>query len=46
MVKRTVDFNDREKVRKLAKHLYSAYLHGYTELLAQPDVSYTYLALN
>lgn len=46
MVKRTIDFNDREKVRKLAKHLYSAYLHGDTEMLAQSDVSYVYLALN
>lgn len=46
MVKRTIDFNDREKVRKLAKHLYSAYLHGDTKMLAQSDVSYVYLALN
>lgn len=46
MVKRTVDFNDCEKVRKLAKHLYSAYLQGDTEMLAQSDVTYTFLALN
>ncbi len=44
LVKRSIDFNDCEKVRKMARHLYSAYLTGGTEL-ADVDVSYAYLAL-
>ncbi len=44
MVKKSIDFNDCEKVRKLAKHLYSAYLSGGTEL-ADLDVNYAVVAL-
>lgn len=45
MVKRTVDFNDHEKVRKLAKHLYSAYLIG-DESTANNDVNFALAVLN
>lgn len=44
MVKRTVDFNDHEKVRKLAKHLYSAYLIG-DEQTAHNDVNFALAVL-
>lgn len=44
MVKRTVDFNDHEKVRKLAKHLYSAYLIG-DEQTAHYDVNFALAVL-
>lgn len=45
MVKRTVDFNDCDKVRKMAKHLYSAYLIG-DEQTAIRDVDFAIAALN
>ncbi|MCZ7603448.1 MAG: hypothetical protein QY331_03615 [Melioribacteraceae bacterium] len=45
MVKRTVDFNDCEKVRRMAKHLYSAYLIG-DEQTAIKDVDFVIAALN
>lgn len=45
MVKRTVDFNDCAKVRKLAKHLYAAYKIG-SEEKAVKDVNFAIAALN
>lgn len=44
LVKKSIDFNECEKVRKLAKHLYSAYLSNGAEL-AELDVEYASLAL-
>lgn len=44
IVKRTIDFNDHEKVRKLAKHLYSAYLIG-DEQTAHNDVNFALAVL-
>ena len=44
MVKRTVDFNDCAKVRKMAKHLYSAYVIG-GEDAAEEDVNFALASL-
>ena len=44
MVKKSVNFNDCEKVRRLAKHLYASYLQGGEEA-ADRDVSFAIVAL-
>jgi len=47
IVKKAVDFNDCEKVRKLAKHLYAAYISGEMDMaeIAENDVNFALAAL-
>ena len=47
IVKKAVDFNDCEKVRKMAKHLYAAYITGESDLseIADSDVNFALASL-
>lgn len=48
IVKKAVDFNDCEKVRKMAKHLYAAYITGDMDIseIAENDVNLALAVLN
>lgn len=47
MVKKAVDFNDCEKVRKMAKHLYASYITGQLDIseIAEQDVNFALAVL-
>lgn len=47
IVKKAVDFNDCEKVRKMAKHLYASYITGQLDVseIAEQDVNFALAVL-
>lgn len=47
IVKKAVDFNDCEKVRKMAKHLYASYISGQLDVseIAEQDVNFALAVL-
>ncbi len=47
MVKKAVDFNDCEKVRKMAKHLYASYITGQLDVseIAERDLNFALAVL-